>query len=209
MARATDRETKPNRSRDALNANQLAFVRRFVATSPRNATAAYLEVYKCGPKAAPACASKLLKLAKVRDAIDKMEADLARPLGLTAKRIRREIAALSFSSVDHYMVGDDGRLTLAPGAPPDAMRAVRSVKYKRRTIPQPPGPDGNPVPPIVEVEAEFRLWDKPAAVRIGAQHRGMLVQRIGDPDGNPLAPIVPDSIEIVLVASKDGRRAGG
>nr|MDQ3830961.1 hypothetical protein [Candidatus Tectomicrobia bacterium] len=82
-----------------------------------------------------------------------------------------ELAVLGFSSVEHYEVTDDGRLTLAPDAPKHAMRAIASVKHKVRTIPRGPGKS-----PIIEHDVEFRLWDKNQALTNLGKHTGVLLE---------------------------------
>lgn len=185
-----------------LTANQAAFVERYLASMPRNATAAYRDVYGGSDNAAGVGGHRLLRNPKVIAEIERREAAVSRPFGLTAKRIRRELAAVAFSDVRHYTFDDEGRLVLAKGAPRGAMRAVRSVKFKRRAIAR-AGVDaeGKPLPPIFEVEAEIRLWDKPAALRLGAQVRGMLEAEQPDDDAPPL----PEEIRVKLIEAHDGR----
>lgn len=204
---ATPRNTPAKGKSDKpkpLNANQIQVVERYLASNPRNISRAYREVYKCGERAAQASGPRLLGDARVRSMIAEREAALLAPLRLTQQRIRKEIRALSFSDIRHYRIGDDGSLQLAPDAPADAMAAVKSYKMKKRVIPQ-VDTKGKALPPIVEYDAEIRLWDKPTALRLGAQHRGMLVKRIGGPDGGP---VLPDTIEVVVVEAKDGAPIG-
>lgn len=101
-------------------------------------------------------------------------------------RVLEEMAPLMESCVDHYRVGQDGRLELAEGAPPDAMKAVASVKYRTRTLKD----------RTVEHEVEFKLWDKPATHRLAAQHTGVAK----DEPAQLVLP--PGGIQVVLVRAK-------
>ena len=44
-----------------------------------------------------------------------------------------ELEALAFSSVEYYRVSAAGEVALAPGAPPNAMQAVQSIKRRVTT----------------------------------------------------------------------------
>lgn len=163
--------------------------------NPRNATTAYRKVYPtCTAKAAPAAASRLLTYPKIAALIEKHDKSLSDQAGLTADRIRTELALLSFSDVSCYIVDDRGYLAPAPGVPKEVMRAVSSVKRKQRTWTE----KGGTV--VTEHEIEFKLWDKPGALRVSAQHRGMLTEKIEHTgkDGAPLAA-APSKITIELV----------
>lgn len=191
-----------------LNDNQIAFVDRWLASLPRNATQAYQDVYKVTAAVAGAAGARLLKDVRVVALIAQREKAEKAKYKLKASRIRREISAVAHSDVRHYRIMDDGTVGLTEDAPADAMRAVSGIKIKRRTIPQGNDAQGNALPPIVEVDAEVKLWDKPSALRLGAQIRGLVVKRIGDPDGKPLPPPsggVPRRVEIVLVRAHEGK----
>lgn len=188
------KRVKPQKNR--LTANQIRFVDALLATNPRNATAAYLKVYPTCKKIAAgyAAASRLVNTPKIAAIIAKHEKNLADQAGLTADRIRVELSLLSFSDVSAYVVDEHGYLAPAPGVPKEVMRAVSSVKRKQRTWRE---QNGNVV---TEHEIEFRLWDKPGALRVSAQHRGMLTEKIEHTgkDGAPLAA-APTKITVQLV----------
>lgn len=206
--RAKGDKPKGRRKPRALNDNQIAFVDRYFATLPRNATKAYQEVYGGSESVAGTCGARLLKDARIVELIAQREKAIAAPFKLKAGKIRREIAALAHSDLRHYRIDDAGEVVLAEGAPADAMRALSRVKIKRRTIPQ-SDDKGNALPPIVEVEADLYLWDKPSALRLAAQIRGMVVKRVGGPDGEPIPDpskvATPTVVKVMLVASKDGK----
>jgi phage terminase small subunit len=138
---------------------------------------------------------RLLKDPRIAAAIQAAMDKRAKKTGITAERVLLEAETLAFSCVDHYMVGEDGRLCLAPGAPPDAMRAVSSVKYKTRTIPR------RGEEPEVEHEVEFKLWDKPGMVKLTGRHVDLhgfadRVELTGK-DGGPIEAVAAVTVEIV------------
>jgi phage terminase small subunit len=114
-----------------------------------------------------------LKKPEIAAALQEAMDQRARSTEITVDRVLREIAALGYSDVTHYVVDDaTNTLTLAPYAPRNAMRAVSSVRRKIRTIPQKDGP------PIIEQELEFRLWDKNTALTNLGKHLRLFLDRI-------------------------------
>jgi phage terminase small subunit len=207
MARRPPNDAKTSAPSTPLNDNQLAFLDRYLATFPRNGRQAYADVYGCKLSTAAVEASRLLKDPRIIAEIERRENPARGRFTLSADRIRREIAAIAHSDLRHYTIDAAGNVVPAEGAPADAMRAISRVKVKRKTIPQGKDKAGNVLEPIVEVEADLYLWDKPTALRIAAQIRGMLVKRapVG-PDGKAVPPI-PDVIEVIYIESHDGKPA--
>jgi phage terminase small subunit len=203
MARRPPKREQAPHDATPLNDNQLAFLDRYLATFPRNGRRAYADVYGCKLSTAAVEASRLLKDPRIIAEIERRESPAAGRFKLAADRVRREIAAVAFSDVRHYTIAKDGAVALADGAPEDAIRAVRSIRVKRRRIPR-----GANLEPIEEVETEVKLWDKPAALRMAGQVRGLFVKRapVG-PDGKPVPPppAGPATVEIVFVESEDGK----
>jgi len=117
-----------------------------------------------GKKNADVVGPRLLGDVGVAAAIADGQQRLAAEVGLSQIRVLRELEGLAHSDVSHYLFDDvAGRLKLAEGAPPNAMRAVSSIKYRTRT-----DGDGN-----VSRECEFKLWDKPGMVRLTGRHLSM------------------------------------
>jgi phage terminase small subunit len=116
------------------------------------------------PRVAEVQASQNLRLPKVQAALTQAMADRAQKIEVRAEDVLREIALLSHSNIEHYRIDDYGEVHLRPGAPPDAMKAVASLRKK-----------------ILHTEAgtlyetEIRLWNKPTSVRMAAEHLGLLL----------------------------------
>lgn len=91
---------------------------------------------------------------------------------VTKDRILMELAILSFSNVDHFVITDDGQLGLREGVPDYMMRAVQSIKRK---ITRKTDQEGNQ---YEWVEIEFKLWNKTEALRLAGQHYGMYTENL-------------------------------
>jgi phage terminase small subunit len=148
-----------------------------------NATKAYQRVYK-GVSATVAATNgaRLLGNAEVAGRIVELEQDRATRTGITADSVLEELAILKNSNVRHFVVGEDGEITLAPGVPESAWRAVSGLKVKRRVIPQKQGEA------IHEIETDLKLWDKPKTLQLAGQHLGLYKERVEHtgPDGGVL-----------------------
>lgn len=141
----------------------------------RNAGRAYERAgYAARGNAAEVSAHRLLSDAKVRDRVAELEGERAERVRFTADEVLAELRTLGLSNVEHYVLDDDGHLALAEGAPPEAIRAVSSVKRRVRTVTTTRGGEERTER---TVDVEFKLWDKPAALRMGGQHNGMFVER--------------------------------
>lgn len=103
---------------------------------------------------------------------------------MRAEEVAAEIRVLARSDVRHFCVDDAGTLTLAPGAPDDAWRAVSSVKHRIRSVRDKAGNT------ITERSIEFRLWDKNAALEKAAKRLRYYPpdrMELTGKDGGPLA----------------------
>lgn len=140
-------------------------------------------------------------------AIAAIQAERSKRIAIDADKVVTELAILSLSNESDFVLGENGRLTTAPGVPVEFMRAVSSVKYKRRTL-KGYGPRGEDV---TETEVEFRLWDKPATLRLIGQHLGMYVERreLTGKDGGPIEveEVPADTLRERLARRMDGLAA--
>lgn len=84
---------------------------------------------------------------------------------LKAQLVRDQTATIVGASVDHYRVTPQGDVEPTEDAPPNAMAAIASIKrkFKRHR-------DNS-----TTVEVELKLWDKNAALNLGARILGMIV----------------------------------
>ena len=138
----------------------------------RNGQAAYQRAgYSASDNAAKVNASKLLTAANVAERIAYLESLRAERVGMTADQVLRELAVLGTSDVRHYVFSDTG-IDLAADAPDHAMRAVQSVKRRVRRIEREDGP-------AEEIEeVEYRLWNKPAALRMAGEVHRLFVTKV-------------------------------
>lgn len=153
-----------------------------------NGTAAYLRVgYKSSAAAAAVSASSLLRNPKIAARVAYLEAQRLEQIGMTADAVLRELEVLGTSDIRHYKFTDTPEgIALAENAPDVAMRAVQSVRRKVRTIDREDGQRET-----VE-EVEFRLWSKPAALRMAGEAHRLYVQKRED----VTPPVVPEAPEL-------------
>lgn len=119
----------------------------------------------------------------IADAIAAAQAERSQRTQVTADRVLLEMARIGYSdAMKHYVVDEDGHLSLAEGAPEGATAAVASIKRKVRTITNKQGETET------TVETEFRLWDKNTALGNMGKHLGMFIERheVTGADGAPL-----------------------
>ncbi len=137
-------------------------------------------------KTAEAQGSRLLRNVKVAEAIAKAKAKRETRTEITQDRVLEELALLAFSDLSHYQVDVKGNVTLAPGAPPGAMRAVQSIKREISSIGT--GEDADGDGPIVMAKVEIKLWDKPGPLKLAGRHVGLFPDRIevSGKDGGPI-----------------------
>jgi len=145
------------------------------------------------PRTANREGTRLLSNAVVAAAVAAAQAKRAERVELSQDEILINLRPLLRSDVRHFVMADSGALELAEGAPEDAWKAVSSVKH--RTIVS----DGD-----VTREIEIRLWNKPDALRLGAQHLGMLVEKHEHTGKDGAA--LPAAVNIYLPTN--GRGAG-
>jgi phage terminase small subunit len=145
----------------SLNDKQDRFCQEYLVDL--NATRAAIRA-GYSPRSAAEIGHEYLRKPQIADRISKLMAQRQERTQVTQDEVVRELAFIAFSDTRHIEMDDHGRLVLAPDAPPQAMRAVQSVKHKKRIE---KGGD-------VVHEAEYRLWSKTDALKTLAQHLGML-----------------------------------
>lgn len=109
--------------------------------------------------------ARLLRDAKVAAATQAAMDQRAQRVGMTADEVLRELKMIGLSDVGHYEVGDPAEpVKVRDGAAPETRRAISSVKRRVRRVER---HDGQ----TEEIEdVEFRLWNKPEALRLAGQH---------------------------------------
>jgi hypothetical protein len=163
----TERQAQSLAENYGLDDKQLIFVAEYVATGNRRRAAAAAEIK-------PLTADKWLTLRSIQAAIEAARIRIQVRTEITVDKILRELGVIAFSDVRHFVIGKNGKLELADGAPEIAWRAVQSVKY-------------TPIKGVLDrYQVELRLWSKPEALALIGKHLGMFVERIANPDGSPI-----------------------
>ena len=148
-----------------MSEKHAAFVREYLVDL--NATQAAI---RAGYSEATASqqGARLLANVKIAAAIREAMDQRAERVQLQADEVLAELRALVRSNVKHFKIDDNGSVELASDAPPDAFRAVASVKHKIRS-----DDDGN-----VMREVELKLWDKNSAIDKAMRHLGIFNDKL-------------------------------
>lgn len=118
-------------------------------------------------KTADVTGAQLVALPKIAAFLDEVRRKRLATVEISRERVLRELAALAFSNVDHYVVDEKGAVTLAPDAPADAMRAVSSIKRRITTT-----EDGKTI-----TRVEIKLWDKALPLKLAGRHVGLFANK--------------------------------
>jgi phage terminase small subunit len=123
-------------------------------------------------KTAHVQAARLLSKANVAAFVAERMAERSERTEIKQDEVLQELLTLLRSDVRDFVVDEKtGVLDLREGAPETAWRAVSSVKH--RTIVKGEGKKRE-----VTHEAEVRLWDKPAALKMAGQHLGLYTEKV-------------------------------
>jgi phage terminase small subunit len=114
-------------------------------------------------KTAEVQASENLRIPNVQAALAAAMAARSQRTQITADSVLREIAVLAMSNIQDFEIDDHGNVGLRPGAPPEAMRAVQSLRKKVWQ-----SAEGT------MVEVELKLHAKAPPLRMAAEHLGLL-----------------------------------
>jgi phage terminase small subunit len=151
-----------------LNAKQEAFVREYLIDS--NASRAALRA-GYSPHSAPDIGAQLIRKSHIKAAIAERRKSIIERCEIDSSDVINELAILGLSDISHYRLDEMLNLILAPGAPTYAMRAIRGVKHRVRTITTDEGEMER------EHTIEYSLWDKNTALTNLAKHFRLLIDR--------------------------------
>ena len=175
-----------------LTEKQAAFVREYILD--RNGTRAAIRA-GYSPKSARVIASELLAQPHIWARVLSAQAQRAERVDVRSDKVLSEMALLANSDISHYRIDDFGQVTLAPGAPEGAMRAVQSIKRKVRHIHHEGGDEE------IIYDVELKLWDKPQPLKLLGRHIGLFPDRV-EHTGAGGGPIEVTKIERVIVDAR-------
>jgi phage terminase small subunit len=142
-----------------LTAKQQLFVQEYLVDL--NAAQAAARAGYSG-KSVREIGSRLLTKVNIQAALAEAMAARVHRVHLTQDAVLREIAVLSQSDIQNYVIDTQGEVHLRPGAPPDAMRAVQSLR--KRIVHSEQG---------TFIETEIKLHPKTADLRMAGEHLGL------------------------------------
>jgi phage terminase small subunit len=137
------------------------------------------------PTSAAETASELLNLSNVAAAVERSMAQRLSRVNMTADTVLHEMTLLSNSRLDHYVIDDDGQVTLAPGAPEGAMAAIQAITKNTKVHYD---NQGNVTGKTYNVTV--KLWDKTAPLKLMGKHAGVKAfserMEVTGPDGGAI-----------------------
>lgn len=130
--------------------------------------AAYVRAgYKARGASARVGASQLLTNPNIFAKIGELQKARSERTEITADRVLGEMGLISFSSLAHYYVDDEGNVQTTVDAPQGAIRALSSIKRRIRVYRR--GDED-----VKEVDVEIKLWSKDKGLENLAKHLGLL-----------------------------------
>ena len=176
----------------SLNPRQRAFVAEYLVDL--NATQAYIRAGYSPLTAQPASA-ELLSNPIIAAAVERGKAERLSRVNMTADTVLYEMSALALGRVNHFVIDDDGQVTLAEGAPQNAMAAIKSIKRKTTVK-----PNGDRI-----YDVELQLWDKPGSLKLMGKHANVAAcfdkVEVTGKDGGPLEVIT--EVRRTIIQPKD------
>lgn len=162
---------------DGLTPQQKLFAYEYIADPSRSAgqaarRAGYSE------RTADSQASRLLKNVKVKAFIDKALEKVHRKLEVTAERIEAELAEIAFADIAEQVEVEEGgaiKVKTFDEMPKGSTRSIAGIQEKRRILTSSEG-DGKGI--ILDSTLTLKHHDKVAALKILAQHKGMLKEQV-------------------------------
>jgi phage terminase small subunit len=166
-----------------LTPQEQRFVEEFC--KDRNQVRAALEAkLSTSYSAASNAAHRMLENPRIREAIKYVLRVQAKRLNMTVPDVVREWAILGKSDLDDYTVDGDGRVTVRPGVPRSALRAVKKVKQTRT---EKLTGRGDRQELTVEIKTEIELHGKETSLSKLHEHfHGVLPGEVKQAGGIPI-----------------------
>lgn len=185
-------DTLPDPREPLANQQHERFALEYVQDQTRNATRAYRAAgYQTTAAAARTSAARLLRKPEVKARIKQLQRELADRVVENTEDVVRELTLVAHSDISHYVMNPEtGKVTLAPGAPRDAMKAVKRIHHRVRRY------QNGDVSHSLHVE----LWDKNAALRRLGQYTGGFLDR--HESSAPYGSQFPATLQIQVVPSR-------
>ena len=181
-----------------LSAKEKAFVHEYCLDL--NGSQACIRAGYCPttPESAASIATRLLASAHVSQAVERLQAQRLQRINVTAENVLAEMHLLANSSLEHYVVEDDGQVKPAEGAPDGCMRAIQSIKRKTTVRTD---KDGSVTKTY---DVEIKLWDKPNPLKLMGKQVGAFPEKV-ELVGKDGGPVQVERVERVVIDPKGGQ----
>lgn len=156
------KRVKPGQSKGAVDARQALFVDEYIQNGGNGTRAAIAAGY--AEAGAHVQASRMLRNAKVAEALRARREQIARRYELTTDRVLAECGRVAFSRLSD-VYHQDGRLRNPMEMSDHALAAVAAIEVVEES-----GGDKEDVPRYVK---KVKLWDKNAAIERLMRHMGL------------------------------------
>lgn len=177
---------KSNKGQSELTLKQQRFTAEYGVDL--NASAAYSRAgYSARGNSAEACASRLLRNAKVRRVIQQKQNEAVKRCEITAENVLREAGALAFSDI-RKLFNMDGSLKSVHEIDDATAGAIKSIEIGQTIS------EGQ----VIARVCKIKLWDKNNAQERLFKHLGLFRK-----ENSPQSPV--SNIEVSFV-SADGRK---
>ena len=160
-----------------LSKKQQAFVDEYLIDL--NATQAAIRAGYKRSEYTDTNAAKLLENTRIAEEVEKAMAERSKRTGINKDRVIQELAKLAF--VNAADVIDMESATVLPGAKPEDLTCIQSVKVKRTTK----GKN------VIE-EREVRFYDKKSSLELLGRHLGMFKDKL---EINGAVPVIVDDCD--------------
>jgi phage terminase small subunit len=175
-----------------LNAKQRAFVQEMLADDNPHKAAMRAGYPVNELESHDETVYELMSNERVLEALRAARAQQESRVATNQASVLHEMSLLAQSSLEHYVIDDDGNVQLAEGAPAGAMRAVQSVKRKVSTRTDKEGGVTR------TVDVEIKLWDKPTPLRLMGRQVGLFAERV-EHTGKDGKPIEIEAIKVTRI----------
>lgn len=154
-----------------LSLRERVFVQEYLVDSDAT-KAASRAGYSIGLDSTDPTPDQLITRPDIASAILSGREQKASRANMQRETVLHEVSMLALSSLDHYVIDDNGYVRLAEGAPEGAIKALQS---SRRRVSTRTDKDGSVTK---TVDTEIKLWDKVGPLRLMGREVGLFADRI-------------------------------
>jgi phage terminase small subunit len=162
---------------EKLSVREQKFVTSYLQNTNATKSAKAAGYGSPGTESASTLGWRLLQNVEIAEAIQAGTDVFLERNEVTTERLIHELVIIASASREHYFIDSEGKVVLEEGAPPEAMRAIRSVK-RTRTV----HADGS-----VSSRTEYQLWDRIKALELLGRKLKLWIDKVEIEDSQSAA----------------------